>query len=114
MFYEDHDRDFNETYPDSTLNMVKAAFQKRECFRHESEVRALISYLDPIPANLPPGSTIPFPAHGTPIYVDLGMLIERVVTSTKFPTWAGGVVVAALKRAGLSLPLEESAMLLNP
>jgi hypothetical protein len=114
VIYEDHDKDYDEPYPDSGLNMFKPAFQKRECYRHESELRAMVITMDQLPPDAVPGFKIPPPAHGIHIDVNLQMLIERVIASASFPRWGHGVVKAAMQKAGLSLDIEESAMLLQP
>ncbi len=114
VFYEDHDRDYDEPYRDSGLNMLKPAFQKRECYRHESELRAIIHVIDQLPPDAVPGCKIPPPAHGASIDVDLNLLIQRVVVSPSFPRWGHDVLKAAMKKAGLSLDIEDSAMLQQP
>lgn len=114
--YEDHDNDYEESVPLSQLHTIKAVFQKRECYRHESEVRAVVHIMGPVPPNPIPG--VPYPAvppeHGTLVNVDLSVLIERVVVSPSFPKWGREVVIAAMQRAGLHLRIEESALLLRP
>jgi hypothetical protein len=111
VIYEDHDKDYDEPYPTSGLNMLRAVFQKRECYRHESEVRAIIHVMDQLPPDAVPPFAIPPPAHGIPFDVDLNLLIQRVVVSPSFPRWGHDVLKAAMKNAGLSLDIEESAML---
>jgi hypothetical protein len=114
VIYEDHDKDYEEPYPDSGLNMLRAVFQKRECYRHESELRAIIHVMDELPPDAVPPFVIPPPAHGIPFNVDLNLLIQRVVVSSSFPRWGQRVLKAAMKKAELSLDIEDSAMLQQP
>jgi hypothetical protein len=113
--YEDHDRSYEESVDTLQPNSIKAIFQKRECYRHESEVRAMIYIMD-FPADPVPGKSyraVP-PDHGILINVDLTVLIERVVVSASFPGWGRAVLMAAMKKAGLSSDIHDSAMLQEP
>jgi hypothetical protein len=86
--YEDHNQDYEESFPTPRVNTIKAVFQKRVCYRHESEVRAMVLIMEP-PPNPIPGEFYPAvpPDHGALVSVDLSVLIERVVVSPSFPGW---------------------------
>lgn len=115
VVYEDHDRACTDFQPTAQLDMFRAAFQKRECYGHEAEVRAMV-FVGPLPPDPVPGKLYPaaVPEHGMLVDVDLSKLVEKVVVSASFPQWGRDVVLDAMEKVGLHLDLDPSAMLLRP
>jgi hypothetical protein len=117
VIYEDHDLESIDSQPTTRLNMTRAAFQKRECYRHEAEVRAMVYVMGPnTPLDSVPGQAYDDapPDHGILVDVDLNVLVENVVASASFPRWGHDVVKEAMEQAGLQLNFDTSAMLLQP
>jgi hypothetical protein len=115
--YEDHHLESIDSRPKIRLNMMSAPLQKRECYRHEAEVRAMVSLVGPnTPLESVPGQAYDdaAPDHGILVDVDLDVLVENVVASASFPQWGRDVVKDAMEQAGLQLNFDTSAMLLQP
>lgn len=85
-----------------------AVFQKRICYKHESEVRAVTPlYPDPPDDSreeqfhVSPAA----PIRGENVPIDLEDFIIAVVTGPGFPIWALELLERALQRAGVSIPI---------
>lgn len=94
---------------------MKPLLQKRVCYKHESELRA-ITFLPDTPGGEMSDNVFKIPAaeHGESLSVDLQALIERVVTGPRYPFWAVSLLESALERSGLRVPIVESNVFKAP
>jgi hypothetical protein len=92
------------------LSPLSAVLQKRRCYKHECEVRAIAFFMPDLPTNAEPGAVfvVPYSQHGRSLSVDLPSLIHSVTTGPSFPAWAWKLLRSALSRARLDLPVVES------
>lgn len=107
-------------FPQST-NPLASVFSKRKVFSHEREIRVVIDYLTNVAAQAPKDEAasvisldLTMKGTGCPIPVDLGLLIEKIVVSPDYPSWAISALQDAVSAAGLSITIEQSAVLKKP
>jgi len=88
-------------------------FQKRRSYAHEQEVRAVIT-----PTDLPYERQIPHERvswrTGFGVSADLPSLIERIVASPEYPSWAIAALQQVVRESGLTIQIEESDLLKPP
>lgn len=89
--------------PDLWAAIVKLAFYKRSCFKHESEWRAAL-YQNQQPPECP-GVILPF---------DLDRLITAVYIGPRSEPFLGTVVASLIEKYGPNKPLFQSALLSSP
>jgi hypothetical protein len=82
--------------PDGSHTMAPFLL-KRQSFRHEQELRALLIHRDPAPAVLP-------------VPVDLGSFIEAVYVAPQSSGWRRRVTESVLHRYGLDVPVVQSRL----
>jgi len=114
--YRDHEALSTSLYPPSEVNAVRTLLQKRVCYKHECELRALSFNQPPLPAHARLGQrvTVLVPIEGRPIKVHLAHLIESITLGPGFPHWAVGILSAALLRAGISPQISTSDAYRDP
>ena len=108
--YEDHTSPPTQTLAQRYITPYKAILQKRTCYQHECELRAITELLPRFPENPLPGTIVvdPFPERGAVVPVGLATLIHSVTTGPHYPSWAWDLLASALKRAGIQPPIVES------
>lgn len=114
ILYEDHQKPHSDFLSYDQLNAMMPLLQKRPCFKHEHELRAL-TVIQPDPSERRiPGELYPYapPKRGTLVSVDLSTLIESITLGPDF--WATPLLQSALHRAGIEPPQFESAILAPP
>jgi hypothetical protein len=116
VVYRDHTAPPSQVLTVNQITPYKAVLQKRVCYKHECEMRAITEFLPEFPENPALGEVfvVPFPQHGKPINVDLHILIHSITTGPNFPGWALGLLQSALSRAGINPPLAESSAFKSP
>jgi len=116
IFYEDHDVLPIEPLSPFDLHALRPLLQKRACYKHECELRALTFIKPTLPEDAQPGTVLrrPFPTHGVSVDIDLPSLIESVTLGPEFPEWAKALLKSAFARTGINPPLVESALLKPP
>jgi hypothetical protein len=115
--YRDHTAPPSQVLAADQITPFKAVLQKRVCYKHECELRAIAHLLPDFPTDATPGQVFvaPFPERGRPISVDLPTLIHSITTGPRFPGWAWHLLRSALSRAGLiSIPVVESNAFKSP
>jgi len=110
VVYRDHTAPPVQTLAANAITPYSAVLQKRVCYKHELELRAITHFLPEFPENLPLGTTVvaTYPEHGRPVSIDLPTLIRSVTTGPNFPGWAWKLLESALSRADLRVPVIES------
>jgi hypothetical protein len=110
VVYRDHTAPPQQTLACHEISPYKAILQKRMCYKHECELRAITHFAPIFSDNPPPGMEIvaPLPLHGGSVSVDLSILIQSITTGPNFPTWAWKLLSKALARAGINPPVIES------
>lgn len=110
VVYRDHTAAPTETLSVHEITPYKAILQKRVCYKHECELRAITHFLPDFPDNPPLGTLVvaPYPKHGGPVAVDLPTLIHSITTGPTFPGWAWKLLESALSRASVTKPVIES------
>jgi hypothetical protein len=90
--YDDDEYSTDSLAPPS-VDAILPIVRKRNCYRHECELRAITWLGDnERPENPPRGISVP---------VDLRHLIKSITFGPEYPSWAQSIVVNAIKRAGL-------------
>jgi hypothetical protein len=114
--YRDHTAPPSQVLTASQITPYKAVLQKRICYKHECEMRAITEFLPRFPERPAPGEVFvaPYPQRGRPVTVDLLTLIHAITTGPDFPGWAMELLQSALSRAGLNPPLNESSAFKSP
>jgi hypothetical protein len=107
VMYRDHTDPPKETLSVYDIDVLKIAFQKRTCYRHECELRA-VALIEP--------DTLEFidSTRGVAFPVRLQTLIQSITTGPRFPGYAWTLLDAALRRGGLKIPISESNVLKPP
>lgn len=110
VVYRDHTDPPAQVLSVTELTPYKAILQKRTCYKHECELRAITEFLPTFPVDIPLGTTLsaPYPEHGGPLKVHLSTLIHSITTGPNFPGWAWTLLKSALARAGVMSPVIES------
>jgi hypothetical protein len=110
VVYRDHTAPPAQTLSANEITPYKAILQKRVCYKHELELRAITHFLPEFPENSPLGTLVeaPYPEHGRPVPIDLPTLIQSVTTGPNFPGWAWKLLESALSRADLKVLVIES------
>lgn len=114
ILYEDHQKPHSSFLSFDQLSAITPLLQKRPCFKHEQELRALTVIQPPSPEVPIPGEwySAPVPEHGSLVPVDLEVLIDSITLGPDF--WATPLLTSALLRAGINPPLVESTILKPP
>ena len=119
--YVDYD---NDQIPENDL--LFPYLYKRESFKHEQEVRAIVQYLPPGLStdelkdsirNTPESEINQWPDIcdiGLDYEVDLNLLIQEVVVSHFAPEWLLDLVEKITKRYGLEVPVNKSRLAESP
>ncbi|HEY0308138.1 MAG TPA: hypothetical protein VGB94_08255 [Acidobacteriaceae bacterium] len=108
--YRDHTEAPSEVLAPGKVSPFTAVLQKRTCYSHECEIRA-ITVID---GNYEKDSIssadvcTPCPPHGVALLVDLSILIQSIITGPNFPRWANALLTSALSRAAISAGVVES------
>ncbi len=114
--YQDHTEKPAASLSHVDISPMRPLLQKRVCYKHESELRAITLLPDnPIEASI--ANVVRIPAateHGESLSVNLESLIERVVTGPRYPFWALSLLEIALARSGLQIPVTESNVFKAP
>jgi hypothetical protein len=110
VVYRDHTTAPAQTLSPYEITPYKAILQKRVCYKHECELRAITHFLSAFADNAQPGTLpdTPYPQRGGPVTVHLSTLIQSITTGPNFPDWAWTLLESALARAGVKSPVIES------
>lgn len=113
--YRDHSERPVNSLSYTEISPMKPLLQKRVCYRHECELRA-ITLLPGTAAGEVGDNVFSMPAaeHGKSLLVNLQTLIERVVTGPRYPFWAVSLLESALERSGVRVPTVESKVFSAP
>jgi len=121
--YIDHGIDDDGLAPE--IDMLSPIFCKRRSYEHEHEVRAIISIPDEVERQIAiskiPPALVGEPAassalgdRGLAVPVDLSALVERIVASPHFPSWAMAALQQVIHFSGLAVVVEPSDLLNRP
>jgi hypothetical protein len=121
--YIDHNTDDDGLAP--SFNVLGPLFCKRQSFRHEREVRAVIANpdeaefreaLSQIKPVLGQTLTVPWPMGqgGLAVPLDISTLVQKIVVSPQFPEWAIGALQKVIERSNLRVIAESSDLLKRP
>jgi hypothetical protein len=118
--YEDHelpeqdggDTEVSSFFELQFIDKLMPLLMKRRSFAHESEVRLVLIRRD-VPNN-PELNAFPELSKGETIRVDLNELIERIVASPDYPSWAIASLQERVTAAGLAGRVETSDLLRQP
>lgn len=83
-------------------NLLIPFFEKRNCYEHEHELRA-ITLIPPNPGAHPPRK-------GIPVNVDIENLIDSIILCPKFPSWCRTLLESALQRAAIQPSVLKSTL----
>ena len=114
--YRDHTDAPSEVLTPAIVSPFSAVLQKRTCYKHDCEIRAITQVDLDCQSGIPAG-TVNLDIcsrHGTLLPVDLQVLIQSVTTGPRFPKWACALVTSALSRATLNVPINESNAFKEP
>jgi hypothetical protein len=106
VLYENHDAAFARLRLSEPTVAFEPVFQKRTCYRHEHELRAVTV--------VQPDLSTQFPEHGKSIEVDLATLIESIILCPGFPIWVKNLLESSAARANINPGLSESRILIPP
>ncbi len=109
-------------YVDYTSDWISEAdsfapfVHKRLSFRHEREVRAVVSDFTRRPGTDEVGAGLDRqnPPPGVAVDVDLELLIQEVRVSPEAPSWFAGAIRGATERYGFVFPVVQSALAVDP
>ncbi len=108
--YEDHGRCQKDVADISDLNLLEPLLQKRICFKHECELRAITDVLPDLPFQISLASPKLNKMHGILVSVNMAVLIAKIVTGPSFPHWGTQLISSALERASLVKPIQLSSV----
>jgi hypothetical protein len=123
VLYIDHEADDDGLAPN--FNVLGPLFCKRRSFQHEREVRAVIANPDEaklkkVIAEQQPdlGHTFTVSSSGLDrgllVPVDMSVLVQSIVVSPQFPSWAIEALQRVIERSGLVVTAESSDLLKRP
>ena len=105
--YRDHTDPPKETLSAYDTDVLGIALQKRTCYRHERELRA-VAFIEPDTREFIDAT------RGVAFPVRLQTLIQSITTGPRFPGYARTLLDSALRRGGLRIPIGESNVLKPP
>jgi hypothetical protein len=114
--YRDHTDAPSETMAPSYVSPFAAVLQKRTCYKHECEIRAITQVFLHCESSSSAGivDLNTNSQHGIALPVDLPILVRSLTTGPKFPRWADALLASALSRAALNVPIIESNAFKEP
>jgi hypothetical protein len=111
-------RDYNEVPSQGLsahqLTPFKAALQKRPCYEHEHEIRAIIEVIPDFLDDVNSRNISVRAKRGKNIRTHLRTLIHSLTTGPNFPAWAWELLRSALSRVHLDFPINESNVFKAP
>lgn len=113
VVYRDHAEAPSEGLALEKVSPFTAVLQKRICYKHESEIRAITQVMVDHRNNAIAGG-IPRTRHGVAVPVDLSILLQSVTTGPNFPRWAHTLLTSALSRARITVTIVESNAFKEP
>jgi hypothetical protein len=109
-----HYIDYQKRNPDmnSTVGLLIC---KRESFRHERELRAVIQLIPTIESSSRPGGraidlSAPTGPPGVEVAVRVNRLVERIYVEPSSPDWYFELIKSAIKRYGYDVPCHRSSL----